>query len=119
MPLFCFGYDGRRQSPFPNAPAPSMIRITIGVASPLIFGPVSVITSTPVFSQMVGDATWAKTLPKITLNQRMPKSGSAWNDMPSSSENRGGMDPLVTHYNIWLCWVLTSRKENKCNNIRI
>ena len=31
----------------------------------------------------------------------------------------GGMDPRITRYCTWLCWVITSRKESKCNQISL
>ena len=119
MPSFCSGHDEMMTISKHSSPTLFVICITIGVASTLIIGPVSVINSTPVFPHMVGDGIWVKNLSEISLNQGAPRSGSSWNDLPSCSEtDRRGMDSLVTHYNTWLCWVLTSRKR-KVNAIRL
>ena len=100
------------------SPTPSVIRITIGVASPLVLGLVSVMNSTPVFPQMARDAIWVKYLSKMILKEKHPRVGVLGVMCPLPLKTvRGGMDPLATHYSTWLCWVITSGKESNCNEI--
>ena len=52
-------------------PAPSVTKITIGMASSLIFQPLLVANSIPAFPHIAGDAMQAKSLSEIILNQRV------------------------------------------------
>ena len=95
-----------------SSSTPSVIRIAIGVASPLVLGLVAVINSTPVFLHMSGDAIWLKSHSEISLKWRAPKSGSSWSDVHSCLKIiGGGMDSLITCHSTWLCWVITSKKK--------
>ena len=75
-----------------SSPTPSVIRIAIGVASPLVLGPILVTNSTLVFPHMSGDTIWVKSLSEISLKWRAPKSGSSWSNVRSCSENNQRRD---------------------------
>ena len=70
-----------------SSPTPSVIRITIGVASLLVLRLILLINSTQSSPHMSGDAKWAKSLSEISLKQRASKSGSSQSDVHSCSEN--------------------------------
>ena len=77
------------KSPFPT---PSVIKITMGAASPLSLRPVLVTYSILVLPQMVGDDTQAKNFSNINLNWRAPMTGSSRSDVHSSPKNSPGRD---------------------------
>ena len=87
-PSFCFVVpaEGGHHTQV-SFPTPSVIRITIGVAFPLVLGPLSVINFTLVFPHMSGDATQVKSLLIISLNQTVPKTGNSQSDVHSFSRN--------------------------------
>ena len=116
--LVCLEWQKTITIPKSLSPTPLVMRITKMVVSPLLFRPVWVRNSTPVFPQVLGEAMRAKNPSTINLNQTAQSMGVLLQmSTPPAKLAIVRSDPQLSLHNILLWYVMTFRRENEFNEV--